>query len=237
LRFSNQFQYLVWNAHIKDKLKETFKIANIYVSGTSQFDYIYEHKNNGVKIEANKKYVYFCLSTGLEKLVIRELNVIIELAKFLSHNDIDVLVRPYPLFRGNYYDYIVDFPSNLFFEKIEIGANLNLHDKVEKISNAICVIHTGSTIGIESFLLGTPSFLFVDDNISSDAVSLKNFALQQQNLDFYFSSNYFIINGISDFFKILDICSFELDKSVNYFKNNFFKFNSQILLDSFSRNV
>ena len=231
LRFSKSFNYLVWNSKLRSALLNSHGVTDCLVSGTSQFDYIFTDSDLISAKLHDVPYVYFCMSTGLESLVRRELEVIFELASCLKEKMINMVVRPYPLYKGNL---LKDFTSpvihdNVIFEEVNLSSSLAL-EKASMIANAICVIHCGSTIGIESFLLRTPSFLFVDTAESRDLVNLKNFALQEQNKIFYFEgSGRFVLNGVNDLNRIFNIDKDELNFTIEYFRENFTRFDSAVL--------
>ena len=238
LRFSQNFIYLVWNNKLMDRLQSSFNIKNVLVTGTSQFDYILNQYNVPQNLKVHqKKYVYFCLSTGIQKLFECELKIVKDLSIFLKHHEIDLIVRPYPLFKGNYNELLNYNSDNLHFDVIDKETIINNQNKISRIKNSICVIHCGSTIGIESFLIGTPSFLFIDCSESYNSINLSNFALQQQNVDFYLNlASPFVIYGKNDLIKILDINKNDLKKTLSNFKNNFFEFNNTILSNLIEKN-
>lgn len=230
LRFSDKITYFVWNNEICECLKRTFKLKSVYPIGTFQFDYIFNNDLNFSKKEIiSKKYVYFCMSTGIEKIVMRELQVVKEIGEFLNDYGIKVVVRGYPLLKSKHLYRNINF-KNVEFEHLDFN-NSNDH-KFITILNSLCVIHCGSTIGLEAFLLYKPCFLYVDTNKSmSTNISLRNFALQQQNIDFYLDKTKdFILNGNSDFYKIININSNSLDLLVSIYRSMFYQFDFELFL-------
>lgn len=195
-KFTRNAYYFVWNNTLGNDLTRYWGVPESKISYLPpiSFTSLFLFNNNSnyrtpFSQYPNCSYILYCFSTGIDSLVDQEIELVIQISNYLYLNypNISLKVRPYPILNSWEKYKILDGISN-----IEILFNNKLsdeYDKVEKyiqIFNSLMVLHSGSTIGIESILIGKNAFMLNTKNVSSVFYpNLKDFILQEQNKIFY----------------------------------------------------
>lgn len=207
-RFSKFFKYITWSDATKDDLVHLQGIAekNIRVIGSTQFVSIYNyiHEDKSKSSPYPYQYLYYCCAIGIRSLVVDEILVIIEILKLLERKypQIKLVVRPYPLVGATeIYEDLKKYSNIVFDDEFmknnRRGSKDMLFAKFVAMENALAVLHTGSTIGLEASFLRSPSLLIDFGYSSKKGISLYNFIHQHQN-DKYLTSTGNVVKSISD---------------------------------------
>lgn len=192
-RFSKLSKYYCWSNGIKNDIQELQGIdeSSIKVSGASQFGYLY----NFLHIEKSRfprtypfDYIYFGCAIGIKDLVPQEVAVIKQLAAvtYSEKPDLKFVVRPYPVLdQWSLYEELKNLPNVVFddsFRKKDLSVDDDeIYSKFEKIANAKAFLHLGTTLGLESCFINTPSFLVDFGYTMKTGLSLYSFIHQYQN--------------------------------------------------------
>jgi hypothetical protein len=169
----HSLHYLVWNSSLKDDLISLHGISpnRIALVGSTQLcsisDFLREkHIDLGIISSQDPigKYIYFVASVGYPEIAKFEVIVVTLISDYFKENypDISILFRPYPML--DIWDIYLPLKacSNVTFDPYNKSQNpttLNLKDvyyKFHNISNALCVIHLGTTVGIEASYFNIP---------------------------------------------------------------------------------
>lgn len=170
-RIGNLFDNIfVWSEGLKNDLIKYHSISNnkIKIIGSTQLTMLYnylKYPNNNIK--PSKNYIYIVMAYGREELIDQELEFIERLKSSIINEKIslDIIVRIYP-------NLLLKNENSLISRLDKIGITLDdgrtIFDNGEKaacekfnlISNADLIIHTGTTVGIESLFLNDRVIFF-----------------------------------------------------------------------------
>jgi hypothetical protein len=167
---ANANRYLVWNNENRKDLTVYHGIPpeRIDVVGPVQFDHLIElrERRRAAGPPEDGGYVLYACALGLDCYLDQEVNVIINLRRVLDRIDpaVRLLVRPYPFRKdkGFTYDALrgMDGIELLEFGTLEenqvVITRSDLDEKFAQIDAAECLVHLGSTIGLEASYTDTP---------------------------------------------------------------------------------
>lgn len=173
------FNYLVWNKSMKADLINQQGIDQdaIRIVGCSQFSEILRFLQTSNTPENSSKFIYYPCFAGYEQMVKLE----IEALKWLSLNvkridlKLQIVIRPYPqVFNPLVYEEYLGKYANIKIESLHSNSNdasrfvKNISEKYEHLKNALLVIHSGTTVGLETCYFDTPSMLLDIDGLTTN---------------------------------------------------------------------
>jgi len=191
-RFPKQnFKYFAWNKAMQSDLydQQNIKKENISIIGSSQFCNINSFFNDEVQLQEKSNYIYYPCFAGYEQMVILELEALRWLSDsvYVIDRNLKILVRPYPqVYDFSIYKRILGECDNIEIENIDSDQSLihefvkNKKEKFNFLKNALAVIHSGTTVGLETCYFETPSLLLDIENLDENTgpVTIKNASAQ-----------------------------------------------------------
>lgn len=206
-RFSRRVQYLVWNDGIAEDLAKLHGVppGQIRVTGSSQLCFLAEFRSKDVTCWLpDAPYVYIGCATGITALAKREVECVRQIAAEIQKADpaIRVWVRPYPYQVENGVYAALSGLQNIMLDDAYLRGGFpvpedEIYKKCKRIAGARAFLHFGSTLGLEAWFTGCPSYLVDIAPRSGKGMSLYHFVHQYQNEKYLMSDSHFVINDLS----------------------------------------
>jgi len=165
----NADHYLVWNRENALDLERYHGIPpeKCHIVGPVQFDYLLGRKSRATSRESGRgRYVLYACTSGNRYHLEQEEKFILKIRNMLDaiNPDVELKVRPYPFRKSKDFAYnalrkrqgisVLDF-GQLQENEVVIDKK-DLDERFDQIDCALCMIHLGSTIGLEASFSDTP---------------------------------------------------------------------------------